>query len=352
MPLNNKNDSMNKIFKVTSIIIIGILGYLLIKFIINNPDLFDGDKDDNDSTNTDNTNTDSTNTDSTNTDKMIITSPTFGLWDMHKEFEIHDKYMNSAPTIENCTANFDKLEIGCKSEKDRAGMSWGFKDSDIGKNCKAITDHYYVTATSNKSGNFTFGKKVYGKNNQRIGIYSDSLEPFFKDATISMTVMPRDRQGKNIINRPAKLDITRSRFDNDCERQGIDMHDAITWKDGDKIAVVRQQYTNNDIFHLRMFGCTKDKKQFSFHKLGKYNSRNVIVPEKGYIRGQCEKKMKVANWDRVMEVYQRRGQPNNNQPYIGTFQVSCGPKHGPAHDIFSPGTSGRSYDMTDPCESL
>jgi hypothetical protein len=273
------------------------------------------------------------------------------LWDKKKkedeaaaelELELDDSYDTAAgpppeielPTSEvvtNVTAAqcqavnaIDRSAMtGCTNGKNETGVTWNWGKDNTSQACKNATAYYEVTASSSYLPNVILKQTIKGGTQNTTGI--KGMMPIWHEKNVTFSVMPQDKDKKNLMQNPVTWDVTQATDNQSCATAGVNaLHPVPIWNENNNLIDVGAKSTNGAQGGLQVN--TKDDKQAYWSGYTTIGTDNrMVVPEGFRAQTWCQMtgNYSCTRWrDHPWEELKKK-QVDGKVNYSGTCWANC-----------------------------
>jgi len=237
------------------------------------------------------------------------------LWDKKKkedeaaeklELELEDSYDTTAagpppeieiPTSEvvtNVTAAqcqamnaLDRSAMtGCTNGKNEAGITWNWGKDNVSQACKNATAYYQVTASSSYLPNVILKQTIQGGTQNTTGI--KGMMPAWHQRNVTFSVMPQDKDKKNLMQNPVSFDITQATDNQSCATAGVNaLHPVPIWNENKNLIDVGVRSTDGAQGGIAVLDKTNTEVYWSGYTTIGRDTR-MVVPEGFSTRSWCQ----------------------------------------------------------------
>lgn len=271
------------------------------------------------------------------------------LWDNKKkedeaaaELELEDSYDTAAgpppeielPTSEvvsNVTAAqcqavnaIDRSAMtGCTNGKNETGVTWNWGKDNVSQACKNATEYYELTASSSYLPNLILKQTIKGGTQNTAGI--KGMLPIWHERNVTFSVMPQDKDNKNLMQNPVTWDVTQATDNQSCATAGVNaLHPVPIWNENNNLIDVGARSKDGAQGGLQVFDKNNPEIYWSGYTLIGTDNR-MVVPEGMSTRSFCQytgyigcTKYKTHTWEDL-----QKKQVDGKVNYSGTCWANC-----------------------------
>ena len=236
------------------------------------------------------------------------------LWDKKKKedeaaakLELEDSYDTTAgpppeielPTSEvvtNITAAqcqamnaIDRTAMtGCTNGRSESGFTWNWGKDNTSQACKNATAYYEVTASSSYAPNVILKQTITGGTQNTAGI--KGMLPGWHEKNVTFTVMPKDKDKKNLMQNPVSTDITQATDNQSCATAGVNaLHPVPYWNENKNLVDLGFKSTAGAASGIEAMDSSGSQVFWSGYGGGIGWDNRVVVPEGFKGVAWCEK---------------------------------------------------------------
>ena len=270
------------------------------------------------------------------------------LWDKKKKEDeaaakLEDSYDTTAgpppeieiPTLEvvtNVTAAqcqamnaIDRTAMtGCTNGSSETGVTWNWGKDNTSQACKNATAYYEVTASSSYAPNIILKQTIIGGTQNTVGI-KDML-PGWHEKNVTFSVMPKDKDKKNLMQNPVTWDVTQATDNQSCATAGVNaLHPVPHWNENKNLIDVGVKSTSGAAGGIAVIDTRNESQVFwSGYGGGIGWDNRMVVPEGFRAQSWCQdtggpcKRLKEHPWDEL-----KTKQVDGKVNYSGTCWANC-----------------------------
>lgn len=219
----------------------------------------------------------------------------------------------------------DKTALtGCTDGATESGFTWNWGADPVSQACKANTAYYEVTAVSSYLPNLKLKQTIKGADQMTAGI--KGMLSDWHQANVTFTVMPKDKNKKNLMLYPVSIPITQATDNQSCATAGVNAVRGVPrWNEYKNIIDVGVKSTYGAAAGIAVIDESGHEEFFSGYGGGINWSERAIVP-KGYsVQSWCQdtgnlscNRVKTHTWDDM-----NKAQKSGMLEYVGTCLSNC-----------------------------
>jgi hypothetical protein len=233
-------------------------------------------------------------------------------------------------TVDECSRALSTISElhSCGNDRE-AGIKWEWNmdlPGNIGEKCKAKVDHYKATAYSSWELENKHRITVPG-NADNTGI-KGMHKPYYKDETVYFELMPKDKEGNDLINMTLHTTINEGK-DNDCGKSGITTKHVYTdWESDRKLKRIKIENDGgywNGKSPFKIYD--KDERLLEKSNQGQGEKRTKFIPEGGRMEVRCGPDGLIGNKKTIKKSYEQIEDGMQYNAECGFRKSKWGPTH-------------------------